>query len=104
MRGIVCLLTWTLVRRLRQKQQLSLKPQLGQMVALPPLRSGMGEPQTGQGISLCASASSRASLAVACSSAPDVAAAGVELVGWLGICALPPITHLVTRILYPSER
>ena len=41
-----------------QKQQLSLNPQFGQIVALPPLRSGIASPQTGQGISFAANSGS----------------------------------------------
>jgi hypothetical protein len=72
-----------LERWLRQKQQLSLNPQLGQMVALPPLRSGMEEPQTGQGISLCGGVSSRETLMVVRSSTSEWSADEVELAGWL---------------------
>jgi hypothetical protein len=81
-----------------QKQQLSLKPQVGQMVALPPLRSGIGEPQTGQGISSCASSGA---VGVGWRSPASVAG----LAGSLDMAFLPfagalPLVH--PPPLYPS--
>jgi hypothetical protein len=83
-----------------QKQQLSLKPQVGQMLALPPFRSGIGEPQTGQGIS---SAASSRGTGTALRSSALVSMAG--LAGSLDMAFLPfagalPLVH--PPPLYPS--
>jgi hypothetical protein len=98
-----------------QKQQLSLKPQVEQMDALPPLRSGIGEPQTGQGISSTASSRGAgvvAGRASAVGGAADVTSAATLLAGlvdWLGIGFLTSASHAlmasfshIPQVLYPS--